>query len=417
MTKISSKDGWTRGKLGDYFQIKHGYAFKGEFFAAKGPYIVLTPGNFYEEGGFRLKGNKEKYYIGDFPSGFVLKRGDLIVAMTEQAEGLLGSPALIPKNDRYLHNQRLGLIIFLNTKRLDKRFLYYLFNFRSVREQIRSTANGAKIRHTSPSRIYEVKVDLPPLSGQRKIAAILSSYDHLIENNQRRIAILEEMARLIYGEWFVKFRFPGHKKVKMVGSALGPIPEGWELVHVEDAVRRVPSGQKYEQKTVAPSGMVPVLDQGKSGIIGYHNDEPGVLASEENPVIVFANHTCYQRIVHFPFSAIQNVLPFLPSIERQRNIYWLHWATKDLVRFNDYKGHWPEFMSKTLVLPPATVCSEFGALAKPLSLQIFVLEKIVSNLRFTRDLLLPKLISGEIDVESLDIKMPAENGAATAATV
>jgi type I restriction enzyme S subunit len=225
------------------------------------------------------------------------------------------------------------------------------------------------------------------------------------------------MARLIYGEWFVKFRFPGHKKVKMVGSALGPIPEGWELVHVEDAVRRVPSGQKYEQKTVAPSGMVPVLDQGKSGIIGYHNDEPGVLASEENPVIVFANHTCYQRIVHFPFSAIQNVLPFLPSIERQRNIYWLHWATKDLVRFNDYKGHWPEFMSKTLVLPPATVCSEFGALAKPLSLQIFVLEKIVSNLRFTRDLLLPKLISGEIDVESLDIKMPAENGAATAATV
>lgn len=252
MTKTLPTKDWTHGRLGDYFQIKHGYAFKGEFFATEGPYVVLTPGNFYDEGGFKLKGDKEKYYTGDIPQGFILKRGDLLVAMTEQAEGLLGSPAVVPESDRYLHNQRLGLISGLDTNRLDKQFLYFLFNSRSVRAQIRSTANGAKVRHTSPSRIYEVRIDLPPLSIQRIIAALLSAYDDLIENNTRRIHILEEMARLIYGEWFVKFRFPGHEKVKMVASELGPIPEGWEAKRLIDlcslAMGQSPKSEFYNQE-------------------------------------------------------------------------------------------------------------------------------------------------------------------------
>jgi type I restriction enzyme S subunit len=245
--------------------------------------------------------------------------------------------------------------------------------------------------------LKEEEIPVPPLPVQRRIAGILSAYDELMENSQRRIRLLEAMARALYREWFVHFRFPGHEKHPRVASPLGDIPQGWEVKTVEEIVKRIPVGKKYDQKTVNPTGAVPVFDQGKTGIIGYHDDEPGVAASDTAPVIVFANHTCYQRLVHISFSAIQNVLPFVPSPALPRNIYWLHWATNGLVVFNDYKGHWPEFAAKTLVVPPAELCQRFGEFAAPLSQQILKLERQIQNLRRTRDLLLPRLLSGQIE--------------------
>ena len=118
--------------LADLITIKHGYAFKGEFFRDAGEQIVLTPGNFHEEGGFRFRPGKEKFYAGPVPYDYVLKRGDVIVAMTEQGEGLLGSAAIVPQSDRFLHNQRLGLIRPKDGVELDLRFIYYLFNTRHV---------------------------------------------------------------------------------------------------------------------------------------------------------------------------------------------------------------------------------------------------------------------------------------------
>jgi type I restriction enzyme, S subunit len=144
--------------------------------------------------------------------------------MTEQAEGLLGSSAWIPESNRYLHNQRLGLVVDLDESRLDKRYLYYLFNTAEVRHQIAASASGTKVRHTAPERIGRVEVNLPPIPSQRKIAKCLIAYDDLIENNLRRIALLEESARLLYREWFVRLRFPGHEHTRIVDS----VPEGWE---------------------------------------------------------------------------------------------------------------------------------------------------------------------------------------------
>lgn len=283
------------------------------------------------------------------------------------------------------------------------RFLFYLL--KGNRHVIHTAEGGAVFGAITKGDLENMDFLCPADSKTRdKIASILSAYDDLIENNTQRIKLLEEIAQAIYRAWFVNFRFSGHEKVKIVKSPLGPIPEGWEVVTVQDVVKRIPPGKLYENKTVSSIGSVPVLDQGRSGIIGYHDDEPGVKASEENPIIVFANHTCYQRIIQFPFSAIQNVLPFLPNPERYRDIYWLHWATKDLVKFNDYKGHWPEFMAKKLVLPPPDNDLEFGQIVKALVQQIYKLEQKKMILRKTRDLLLPKLISGEVDVSELDIK-------------
>src|SRR5439155_20711215 len=126
--------------------------------------------------------------------------GDLLIAMTEQTPGLLGSSAWVPESGRLLHNQRLGRIVDLDEHRLNKRFLYYLFNTKDVRHQISATATGGKVRHTAPERIAQVIFRLPSPVTQDKIAGALSSYDDLIDNNCRRIALLEEAARQLYRE-------------------------------------------------------------------------------------------------------------------------------------------------------------------------------------------------------------------------
>ena len=132
--------------------------------------------------------------------------------------------------------------------------------------------------------LYLLPVTIPPLPTQRKIAAILSAYDDLIENNTRRIAILEEMAQLLYREWFVHFRFPGHEKKRMVESALGMIPEGWKVVKVGDSIE-----QAYGKALKADTrviGEVPVY--GPGGIVGYHDTAlvkgPGIIVGRKGNV-------------------------------------------------------------------------------------------------------------------------------------
>jgi type I restriction enzyme S subunit len=244
---------------------------RGEHFTNSGTYILLTPGNFYDEGGFKYKGDKEKYYVGEIPDGFILNEGDLIVAMTEQMDGLLGSSAIVPAGNKYLHNQRLGLIVDIKNDLLDKKFLYYLFNTAVVRNQIKASASGTKVRHTSPSRIYEVRVKLPPLPLQRKIADVLSAYDDLIEVNTRRIRILEQMAGSVYREWF------GNVDAKS-------LPEGWETKKLGDVVELAyGKGLKADQRIDGP---YPVY--GSAGVVGYHNEflvrGPGIIVGRKGNV-------------------------------------------------------------------------------------------------------------------------------------
>ena len=186
---------------------------------------------------------------------------------------------------------------------------------------------------------------------------------------------------------------------RLVDSELGPIPEGWEVKAIGNIVKRVSVGKKYTQKTAAESGIVPILDQGKSGIIGYHNDKPGVEASTSEPIIVFANHTCYMRLIMHGFSAIQNVLPFKG---KNHNIYWLFCATIGKQEFIEYKGHWPDFSIKEIVVPERTAQSEFGKVVAAFFRQVHINDSQSRILAALRDALLPKLISGELRVKNAE---------------
>jgi type I restriction enzyme S subunit len=235
---------WREITLGDSFTIKHGFAFKGQYFGDSGEHIVLTPGNFYESGGFRARPGKDRYYSVEPPEDFILRGGDLVIAMTEQGEGLLGSSAIIPREGSYLHNQRIGLIENLDESKFDRSYLCRLFNTPQVRTHIRATASGTKVRHTAPKRIYSIKVKVPPVTTQRRISETLSAYDDLIKNNRQRIALLEEAARIFYREWFVRFRFPGHEHVKIIDG----IPVDWKVRPIAKVCTTYDDGDWLETK-------------------------------------------------------------------------------------------------------------------------------------------------------------------------
>ena len=125
---------------------------------------------------------------------------------------------------------------------LEHRFLYYSFRNIGLLRGFDQYFTGATIKHLPGEQLAKVEVHIPPLPIQRRIAGILSAYDDLIENSQRRIKILEEMARRLYREWFVYFRFPGHEGCRLVQSPLGEIPEGWEVKRLGDVTSKIGSG-------------------------------------------------------------------------------------------------------------------------------------------------------------------------------
>jgi len=201
------EEGWVERRFMDLCEIKHGFAFKSEYFTNEGEFVLLTPGNFYESGGFRDRGEKQKYYSGEIPEGFILKKGDLLVAMTEQAAGLLGSPILVPASDKFLHNQRLGLVVKKPDIPWLNEFFFHIFNTKRVRSEIHHSATGVKVRHTSPTKIGEVLISFPTsVSDQR---AIVSKLDALSEETQRlesiyqqKLAALDELKKSILHQAF-----------------------------------------------------------------------------------------------------------------------------------------------------------------------------------------------------------------------
>lgn len=183
---------WEEKTFSDLCEIKHGYAFESEFFSNEGEYVLLTPGNFYEQGGYRDRGEQQKYFTGKIPRDYVLAKGDMLVAMTEQAAGLLGSPLLVPQSGKFLHNQRLGLVAKKPGVTWANEFFFYVFNTECVRKEIHDTASGAKVRHTSPTKIGEVAISVPTsLPEQQRIADCLASLDGLITATAQELETLK----------------------------------------------------------------------------------------------------------------------------------------------------------------------------------------------------------------------------------
>lgn len=167
--------GWVERRFDEICDIKHGYAFEGDYFSKEGDYVLLTPGNFYESGGYRDRGEKQKYYTGPVQEEYVLNKGDLLVAMTEQAAGLLGSPIIVPESGKFLHNQRLGLVTAKPGVPWLNDFFFHAFNLPEIRRAIHDSASGTKVRHTSPTKIGRIRISFPPIMEQQQVVTMLDA--------------------------------------------------------------------------------------------------------------------------------------------------------------------------------------------------------------------------------------------------
>ena len=332
--------------------------------------------------------------------------GDIILAR----EAPIGNVAIIPRNLQVCLGQRT-VLIRPDREIVDPDFLVYLLLGDELQSKIHALSNGATVRHLNMAAIRDLILpELPTLPIQHKIASILSTYDDLIENNTRRIAILEEMAHMLYQEWFVKFRFPGHEKNTMVESGLGMIPDGWEVVRLENMCSIVmgqsPSSQFYNQ-----TGEGLPFHQGVTDF-GDFFPEDRIYCTVENRIaepedILFSVRAPVGRInIANKRIIIGRGLAAIHSKTNSQN--FVLWQLRDLFSKEDIIGNGTIFKSVTkeeicsvnMLQPPSSIICRFEEIANPILTNIRVLTDKNTNLRRTRDLLLPRLISGEIDVSS-----------------
>ena len=341
--------------------------------------------------------------------------GDLIMAR----EAPVGNVGMIPEGLRPCLGQRT-LLIRPNRTKVDPSFLNYFLNGPHVQGLIHAKTNGATVAHLNMKDVRTMTLpELPPLPTQRRIAAILSAYDDLIENSQRRIRILESMARALYREWFVHFRFPGHEKVKRVASPLGKIPEGWEVKKLADFVTT-----KYgytESTNVDPVGpkYLRGMDINKTSFIDWSEvpycqispedheayrlrvgdvvvirmADPGKVGIVEQEVdAVFASYLI--RVAPKDSRLSPYFLFFL--MESAEYYAFITGASTGTTRKSASAGVIAEYQ---FVLPPQLLVEQFERRVGEIRSLLTTLLKKTVNLRRTRDLLLPRLLSGQVNLK------------------
>ncbi|HVV76719.1 MAG TPA: restriction endonuclease subunit S [Mycobacteriales bacterium] len=406
---------WPSKHLGDLINVKHGFAFKGEYFSSEGDKLVLKPGNFPIGGGLRLRPGKDDYYTGSYPSEFELSPGDLLVVMTDltQSAPILGSPAFVPEQPAMLHNQRLGLVTVKPDADLDERFLYYVLLSDTTRRQIRATATGATVRHTAPERFYNVSVAVPEIQVQQVIGAILRTIDDLIEVNRRRIEVLHEIALAVHREWFVRFRFPGHERVALIESDGGTVPEGWESVPLgqiaELTMGQSPSSEHYNVAGVGMPFHQGVTDFGDHlPITRKWCSAPGRVAREGDVLVSVRAPVGRINIADVDLTIGRGLAAVRAKDGRQALLlgHLRHaFAIEDSMGGGTiYKAIGKQDLAGVRVLKASErVAMDAEATFGPNLATIRSLTQSNRHLRAIRDLLLPKLVTGQIDVSSLDV--------------
>lgn len=347
--------------------------------------------------------------------------GDLIMAR----EAPVGNVAMIPPGLQPCLGQRT-LLIRPDRSRVEPAFLNYLLNGPHIQGLIHAKTNGATVAHLNMKDVRTMQLpELPPLPTQRRIAGILSAYDELIENSERRIKILESMARALYREWFVYFRFFGHESVPRVPSPLGEIPQGWEhttfaraaVFENGDRGKNYPSGSDFIDDGIPfinaghlVDGAVNLEDMNyiaeekfgqlrsgkirKGDLLFCLRGSPGRTARTarisrgaiaSSLVIIRPTHLTNEAFLYYTL---------IGEIGKQMASELNNGAAQPNVSVGSVQKY-------PLIIPPIDLLGEFKKSIDPIWGQTEILRDQLSNLRKQRDLLLPRLLSGQIDVEAI----------------
>lgn len=350
------------------------------------------------------------------------KPGDIVFTQ----RGTLGQVGIVPKNtpySRFLISQS-QMKMTVDSSKANSLYLYYYFRLPSTVSYIENHALQSGVPHINLGILRKFDVVCPPPPIQQKIAAVLSTYDDLIENNNRRIALLEKMAEEIYREWFVRLRFPWHEKVKVVKG----VPEGWEQVTLAEVARINAHSLKIENESawieyldisaVSTNQMEPPIKirikeaPGRARRRVNHGDviwssvRPGnrayclALNPPEN-LIVSTGFAVISPREKVPYTYIYRVVTTDSFVEQMVSV--AKGAAYPATSFDD-------FGKAKILLPPANLLKKFHEICEPLHLAANIYNRQCDSLKLSRDMLLPRLISGKLSVENLDIQFPPGMG-------
>lgn len=377
--------------IGDYVDVVSGPAFKSERFTDDPNDVPLIKGENIGQG--YIVWEKSKYWpVGDADSfeRFEIEANDIVLAMDRPwvTSGLKWAQ-LKHYEPRSLLVQRVARLRARNG--LKQNFLAHIIGSAAFSDYVRNIMGGTNVPHISGSQIKAFKFRMPSDIEQAKIAEVLSSYDNLIENNRRRIALLEEGTLMLYREWFVRLRFPGHEHTKISNG----VPDGWELSPL-GSILNLQRGFDLPIDSRHP-GNVPVY--GSTGIVGKHN-----VAKVEFPTLITGRSgslgtVCFSDQPCWPLNTSLWVTEF-----KRASVYLSYFILKEmnLAKFNGGASV-PTLDRKvvhatTVLLPPPPLASLFDDAVKEIFAQKRILLAQSSKLAEARDLLLPRLMSGEIAV-------------------
>lgn len=334
-------------------------------------------------------------------SHFSVDDGDIVIASSGNTYGKTGR--ISAKDLPLMMNTSVIRFHSGNAQLLNDDFLYAFLRSEIFRNQVESFVTGSAQPNFGPSHLKQMVMPLPPLGTQRRIAGILTAYDELIENNQQRICILEDMAHSLYREWFVHFRYPGHESVPLVDSPLGKIPLGWEVKKLNEIAENFDRLRKPLSKMQRSGIQGEYPYYGAAKVFDYINDyifdgeyllmaeDGSVITTKRAPVLQLANekfwpnnHTHVLRgkhpySTHFLYLGLSGVdiSPYITGAAQPKI------TQENMNRIPFFCG--PELLHQ-----------EFNRLVEPLIRQSQLLQRQTANLHRTRDLLLPRLLSGTV---------------------
>jgi type I restriction enzyme S subunit len=370
---------------------------------------------------FRLSLDDIKFIPADFHKSTMksaLRPGDVAIVRT----GYPGTACVIPNS--LPEANCADLVVITPSPRLNARYLAAIFNSAWGKASVAGNLVGVAQQHFNVGAAKEMQVSLPTRDIQDRIADILSAYDDLIDNSQRRIRILEDMARRLYREWFVHFNFPNADGLPHIDSPLGPIPQGWRVATLPECIDinpkvRIPregdkpfvpmgclsnnsmlitdiesrsgnSGAKFQNGDTLFARITPCLENGKTGFVQFLPDAQSV-AFGSTEFIVLRSRTLTPEFVYL----LARSEPFRDN------------AIKSMTGASGRQRVQERCFDRyALAVPPPDLLARFSAIVGPSFKLIHQLHHQITNLRRTRDLLLPRLLSGELAVSGLRTEEP-----------
>ena len=383
---------WGKVKLGDIADFSNGINF-GKDAYQKGIKLISVSdfGNRFSPEYDSLEEIKEDVVR----KNDLLSTGDIVFVRSNGNKELVGRCMLIDNPPNKITYS--GFCIrarFKDITEHDPVFWTYHFKNKAFRRAMSGTAIGANIQNLSQGRLAVYETIVPDIEGQKSIANILSAYDNLIENNQKQIKLLEEAAQRLYKEWFVDLCFPGHENVAIVNG----VPEGWKKELIGDLIGKVIRSKQVKTAEYLKEGAIPVIDQSRNFIAGYTNDLETIV-DMSCPVIVFGDHTRILKYIQFPFAKGADGTQLIVSDNENmpQSLLYYSLIAVDLSNYH-YARHFKYLKAESILVPSKEISNEFDRYVAPMLLQVQQLRNTSYKAAEARDRLLPKLMSGEIEV-------------------